>query len=81
MFWLNADAPANMEAMLVTDPTFHKEISSLNVVFPSKRWDMSVIKDVHQVPIGQPHVSLRLIHDCEEVFTVHSLLMYVSMAF
>ena len=40
--------------MFFTLLTFHPEMSSLNVSLDSNREDMSVMSDVHQVPIGTP---------------------------
>lgn len=68
MFWLNADAVANIPAMFVTDPTSHSEISSLNVVLPLNKEDISVIRDVHQLPIGNPQALLKSMHCSEAVF-------------
>lgn len=55
-----------MRLMSVTDPTFHPEISSLNVDLSLKRRDMSVTRLVHQEPIGQPQILLKLTHDSDE---------------
>ena len=75
MFWLNEDAWRNIPCILVTNLTSHSEMSSSNVVLPKKRKDISVMRVVHQVPIGQPQVFFRLIHACEEILSVQSLLI------
>ena len=43
-----------MPPIVLTEPTFHPERSSLKVDLPENRLDMSVMSDVHQLPIGHP---------------------------
>ena len=43
-FWLNADASANIKAMVVTEPTFHPEMSWLNADAPANMRNMFVTK-------------------------------------
>ena len=72
IFWLNADAPKNILAMVVTELTSHPEISSLNVFLFLNREDMSVMRDVHQAPIGWPQVLPKVAHATDVGFREQS---------
>lgn len=70
MSWLKAIALVNILSMYVTLPISHPEMSSLNVFLSIKTNCIFVMRDVHQVPIGQPHLLLKTVHAVNEGFRV-----------
>ena len=55
--WLNAAAPPNMPAMVVTPAVFQLEMSALKFVKPPKSPLMSVMEETTQLAMG-PYVAM-----------------------
>ena len=55
--WLNADAPLNMPAIVVTRRVFQLEMSVLKSILPAKSPLMSVMDETSQSAMG-PHVTM-----------------------
>ena len=66
--WLNAAAPLNMPAIVVTPAVFQLEMSALKSVLPAKSPLMSVMDETSQSAMG-PHVTMAAVASSSNAWT------------